>query len=79
LQEVAGKTTGSVSWCTNVGNEWGKVLTTVLTESERLDSLDPVAIGLIQRLMYSLLELCNAFIICPSDHRYKKAGQCFVH
>jgi len=40
---------GSASWCTNVGNEKGEVLISVLTESEGLEGLRPMATGIIKR------------------------------
>ena len=40
---------GSASWCINVGNERGEVLVSVLTESEGLEALRPMATGLIWR------------------------------
>ena len=43
-----GTAAGSASWCTNVRNERGKVLISVLTESEGLEGLHPMATGLIQ-------------------------------
>jgi len=48
-RKLQGRAAGSASWCTNVGNERGEVLTSVLTESEGLDGLRPMAVGLIQR------------------------------
>ena len=47
--KLQGKAAGSASWHTNVGNEQGEVLICVLTESEGLDALRPMAVGLIQR------------------------------
>ena len=37
------------AWCTNVSNERDEVLIYVLTESEGLESLRPMATGVIQR------------------------------
>ena len=48
-KKLQGTSTGSASWCTNVGNERGEVLISVLTESEGLEGLRPMATGLIQR------------------------------
>ena len=44
-----GSAAGNASWCTNVGNERGEVLVSVLTESEGLEGLQSMANGLIQR------------------------------
>ena len=49
LQGTAAK---SASWCTNMGNERGEVLVSVLTESEGLEGLCPIGMGLIERLQY---------------------------
>ena len=46
LQGIAA---GSASWCTNVVNEQGEILISVLTESEGLEGLRPMAAGLIER------------------------------
>ena len=46
LQRMAA---GIASWCTNVGNEKGEVLVSVLMESEGMEGLRPMAIGLIER------------------------------
>ena len=48
-KKLQGTAAGSASWCTNVGNERGKVLITVLMESEGLEGLHPMAMGLIKR------------------------------
>jgi len=50
-RKLQGKSVGTASWCTNVGNENGEVLTSVLTESEGLEGFRPMALGLIQRLI----------------------------
>jgi len=47
--KLQGKTAGSASWYTNVGNERGEVLMCVLIELEGLNGLCPMAVGLIQR------------------------------
>ena len=48
-KKLQGTTAGSASWCTNVGNERGEVLVSVLTESEGLEGLRPMATGIIGR------------------------------
>ena len=48
-KKLQGTAAGSASWCTNVGNERGEVLISVLTESEGLEGLRPMATGLIKR------------------------------
>ena len=47
-KKLAGKATGTVSWSTNVGNEYGEVLNSVLTDSEG-DGLQDMLVGLIKR------------------------------
>ena len=42
-RKLQGIAAGSAFWCTNVGNERGEVLISVLTESEGLESLRPMA------------------------------------
>ena len=44
-KKLQGMATESAAWCTNVGNEQGEVLISVLTESEGLEGLRPMAIG----------------------------------
>lgn len=39
---------GCAKWMTNVRNEWGKILVTVLTDSESIRSLQPMANGLVK-------------------------------
>ena len=46
-KKLQGIAAGSASWCTNVGNERGEVLVSVLTESEGMESLQSMATGLI--------------------------------
>ena len=48
IKKLAGKASGTASWCTNVGNEFGQVLVSVLTDSEG-DGLDEMAEGLMLR------------------------------
>ena len=48
-KKLQGIAAGSASWCTNIGNERGEVLVSVLTESEGLEGLQSMATGLIQR------------------------------
>ena len=48
-KKLQGKAAGSALWCTNVGNEKGEVLVSVLTESKGLQGLHPMATGIIQR------------------------------
>ena len=48
-KKLQGASAGSASWCTNVGNETGEILSSLLTTSESLSSLDRLAEGLMER------------------------------
>ena len=60
---------GSAMWMTNVGNEHGQILVSVLTSSESITALQPLAKGLISRykvhqqtppkLLYTDRDCCN--------------------
>ena len=62
-KKLQGIAAGSASWCTNVGNERGEVLVSVLTESEGLEGLRPMATGLIRRFACKSL-YCYKFLAC---------------
>ncbi|RXN21173.1 Epithelial-stromal interaction 1 [Labeo rohita] len=47
-KKLAGAASGTAAWCTNVGNEHGQVLVSVLTAAEG-HGLDPMAAGLMKR------------------------------
>ncbi|XP_060774463.1 uncharacterized protein LOC132884641 [Neoarius graeffei] len=47
-KKLSGAAAGTAAWCTNVGNEYGQVLTSVLTASEG-HALDGMATGLMKR------------------------------
>ena len=49
-RKLQGSAANTASWATNVGNEWGEVLASVLTVSESMDSLETMAVGLMHRL-----------------------------
>ena len=48
-KKLAGLAAGTAAWATSVANERGEVLNTVLTTSESLDALGPLATGLVDR------------------------------
>ena len=48
-KKLSGLAANSASWATSVGNEKGQVLNTVLTTSEDLEALEPLAAGLVKR------------------------------
>ena len=49
MRKLTGMEKGWAKWMTNVRNEWGKILVTVLTDSESTRSLQPMANGLVKR------------------------------
>lgn len=49
VKKLQGSAANSASWATNIGNERGEVLISVLTESESVESLSNMAIGLMDR------------------------------
>lgn len=51
-RKLAGRAAGTASWCTNVGNEHGQVLISVMTDSEG-EGLADMAEGLMQRYQLS--------------------------
>ena len=52
-KKLAGAAAGTATWVTNVGNERGEVLISVVTDSEGLLALKPMADGLMRRLVGS--------------------------
>ena len=69
LKKLSGDIRGSANWVTNVGNEYGGILQSVLTTSESNESLKCMADGLIKRyedanvdpprLLYTDRDCCN--------------------
>jgi len=58
-RKLQGKSASTASWCSNVN---GEVLTSVLTESEGLEGLWPMALGLIQRLISQGICVCSILL-----------------
>lgn len=54
-KKLQGAAAGTATWVTNVGNEQGEVLMSVVTEAEGLLSLKNMADGLMKRFVYSML------------------------
>lgn len=50
-KKLQGKCAYSASWCTNVGNERGEILLSLLTTSESLSNLGKMAEGLMDRFL----------------------------
>lgn len=55
-KKLGGKATGTATWVTNVGNEHGQVLMSVLTDSEG-DGLNSMAEGLMHQFILGRLTL----------------------
>ncbi|XP_066289153.1 uncharacterized protein [Branchiostoma lanceolatum] len=48
-KKLSGEGKGTAEWCTNVGNERGQILTSVLTCEESVEKLGPMSAGLMSR------------------------------
>ena len=48
-KKLQGAAAGTATWVTNVGNERGEILMSVVTDSEGLLALKPMADGLMKR------------------------------
>ena len=48
-KKLQGAAAGTATWVTNVGNERGEILISVVTDSEGLLALKPMAEGLMKR------------------------------
>ncbi len=55
-KKLQGAAANTASWATNVSNERGEVLVSVLTESEGEDALQPMATGLMRRYHQAAVE-----------------------
>ncbi len=55
-KKLQGAAANTASWATNVGNERGEVLISILTESEGSEGLRPMALGLMQRYRQAAVE-----------------------
>lgn len=49
VKKLQGAAAGTATWCTNVGNEKGELVVSILTSSESEQGLEAMARGLIQR------------------------------
>ena len=54
-KKLQGAAAGTATWVTNVGNEQGEVLMSVVTKAEGLLSLKNMADGLMKQLVHSVL------------------------
>ncbi len=55
-KKLQGAAANSASWATNVGNERGEVVVSILTESEGIEGLQKMADGLIERYQQAEIE-----------------------
>lgn len=53
MKKLAGPASDTAAWVTNVGNEHGQVLISVLTASESTEGLSPMAAGLMKRYLHA--------------------------
>ena len=67
VKKLQGAAAGTATWVTNVGNEKGEVLISVVTESEGLLSLKPMAEGLMKRLVHSVPQMVMCCIVHLGD------------
>ena len=63
VKKLQGAAAGTATWVTNIGNEQGEVLISVVTESEGLLSLKPMADGLMKRLVRSAPQILMSCIL----------------
>ena len=74
-KKLQGAAINSASWCTNVGNEYGEVLISVLTESEGLLGLKPLADGLVQRFANGGVRIITFKLHVLLYIRYRRASK----
>ena len=55
-KKLQGTVAGSAGWATNVGNEKGEILISILTASEGEEALLPMATGLMRRYQLASVE-----------------------
>lgn len=48
VRELSAKAQGSAAWCTNIGNEYGQVLSSILTAAEG-SGIAPLIDGIMRR------------------------------
>ena len=82
-KKLQGAAANTASWATNVSNERGEVLISILTESEGEEALRPMVMGLMHRyqraavdpptLLYTDKDCCSQ--IGPSKYQASKKNQ----
>ncbi|XP_059384593.1 uncharacterized protein LOC132118638 [Carassius carassius] len=70
-KKLSGDGKGTAEWCTNVANELGQILMSVLTCEESLDKMRPMADGLMER--YRRADKA------PPELMYVDRGCCRIH
>lgn len=70
-KKLQSKAANSAAWCTNVGNERGEILISLLTTSESLSNLEKMADGLMKR--YSSAKEINP-VVLYTDRECCKLG-----
>ena len=56
-RKLTGAAAGTATWQTNIGNKKGEVLLSVMTDSEALVILKPMADGLMKRYLFNYCEI----------------------
>ncbi|XP_066915572.1 uncharacterized protein [Clytia hemisphaerica] len=57
LKKLAGNDKDSAKWVTNLGNEYGSILQLIVTTSESMEALKPIANGIMQRYKRAKVKL----------------------
>ncbi|CAJ1069327.1 hypothetical protein MATL_G00263900 [Xyrichtys novacula] len=88
IKKLAGEAAGTAAWVTNVGNEHGQVLISVLT-ADKGDGLLPMAAGLVRRyrdagkahpkVLYVDQDCCSAVGQCKTSAMFSEWEQLVVH
>ena len=73
-KKLQGHAAGTATWVTNVGNERGEVLVSILTDSEGLSSLSRMAQGLMGR--YVLVSTKLLYSVQSGTERLESPSQC---
>ncbi|XP_028296831.1 uncharacterized protein LOC114458609 isoform X2 [Gouania willdenowi] len=85
-KKLAGEGKGTADWCTNVANELGQILMSVLTCEESLDKIRPMAEGLMTRykrageappeLMYVDRGCCRVHGVSSLEQLFREWAEC---
>ena len=72
-KKLQGAAVNTASWATNVGNERGEVLISILTASEGVEALQPLATGLMRR--YQLARIDPPILLYTDRDCCSESGQ----